>query len=111
MHLAVLQTKDRLSNRTPPFRLARLTIDKRKPKLKACWTTTCFHSLRETSLTEFRPVFPWTDMSHNLFNELQSFPPTAGTTEQYYALPQLEKEGIGPISRLPVSIRIVLESV
>ena len=30
---------------------------------------------------------------------------------QFYSLPQLEKEGVGPVSRLPVSIRIVLESV
>ena len=29
----------------------------------------------------------------------------------YYSLPQLEKAGIGRISRLPVSIRLVLESV
>ncbi len=29
----------------------------------------------------------------------------------FYSLPQLEKDGVGPISRLPVSIRIVLESV
>ncbi len=45
-------------------------------------------------------------MSHNLFNTLQSF--SAG---QFYSLPQLETEGVGPVSRLPVSIRIVLESV
>src|ERR1700730_18385581 len=50
-------------------------------------------------------------MPHNLFNSLQSFAPTTGKTGQFYSLPQLEKEGIGPISRLPVSIRIVLESV
>jgi aconitate hydratase len=50
-------------------------------------------------------------MSHNLFNSLQSFTPTAGKTGQFYSLPQIEKEGVGPISRLPVSIRIVLESV
>jgi aconitate hydratase len=50
-------------------------------------------------------------MPHNLFNSLQSFTPTTGKTGQFYSLPQLEKEGIGPISRLPVSIRIVLESV
>jgi aconitate hydratase len=50
-------------------------------------------------------------MPHNLFNSLQSFTATAGTTGEFYSLPQLEKEGIGPISRLPVSIRIVLESV
>ncbi len=34
-----------------------------------------------------------------------------GRTGQYYSLPQLEAEGLGKISRLPVSIRIVLESV
>jgi len=45
-------------------------------------------------------------MSHNLFNTLQSF--AAG---QFYSLPQLEKEGVGPVSKLPVSIRIVLESL
>src|SRR6266481_1792322 len=50
-------------------------------------------------------------MPHNLFNSLQSFAPTHGKTGQFYSLPQLEKEGVGPISRLPVSIRIVLESV
>ncbi|MGH7962527.1 MAG: aconitate hydratase [Candidatus Binatia bacterium] len=50
-------------------------------------------------------------MSHTLFNTLQTFPLSAGRTGQFYSLPQLEKEGVGPISRLPVSIRIVLESV
>jgi aconitate hydratase len=50
-------------------------------------------------------------MPHNLFNSLQSFAPTTGKTGQFYSLPQLEKEGIGKVSRLPVSIRIVLESV
>jgi aconitate hydratase A / 2-methylisocitrate dehydratase len=50
-------------------------------------------------------------MPHNLFNSLQSFTPAAGRTGQFYSLPQLEKEGVGKISRLPVSIRIVLESV
>ncbi len=32
-------------------------------------------------------------------------------TGQYYSLPALEKAGLGKISRLPVSIRIVLESM
>jgi aconitate hydratase len=50
-------------------------------------------------------------MPHNLFNTLQSFDLGNGKTGQYYSLPQLEKEGVGPISRLPVSIRVVLESV
>lgn len=50
-------------------------------------------------------------MPHNLFNSLQSFAPSTGKTGEFYSLPQLEKEGVGPVSRLPVSIRIVLESV
>src|SRR5437868_6304592 len=50
-------------------------------------------------------------MTHNLFNTLQTFDAGNGRTGQYYSLPQLEKEGIGPVAKLPVSIRIVLESV
>ncbi len=45
------------------------------------------------------------------FNSLQTFNRSAGEQGQFYSLPQLEKEGLGPISRLPVSIRVVLESV
>ncbi|MGA7616126.1 MAG: aconitate hydratase [Thermoanaerobaculia bacterium] len=50
-------------------------------------------------------------MPHNLFKTLQKFDAGEGRDGQYYSLPQLEKEGIGPVSKLPVSIRIVLESV
>ncbi|MGE0826059.1 MAG: aconitate hydratase AcnA [Candidatus Binatia bacterium] len=50
-------------------------------------------------------------MSHNLFNSLQTFPLSGGRSGKFYSLPQLEKESIGPIAQLPVSIRIVLESV
>jgi aconitate hydratase len=50
-------------------------------------------------------------MSHNLFNSLQTFNPTTGKEGKFYSLPQLEKEGAGQISKLPISIRIVLESV
>jgi aconitate hydratase len=50
-------------------------------------------------------------MSHSLFNTLQEFRPAAGRKGKFYSLPALEKAGIGRISRLPVSIRIVLESV
>src|SRR5256885_8164344 len=50
-------------------------------------------------------------MPHNLFNSLQTFNPAAGGEGKFYSLPQLEREGVGPISKLPVSIRIVLESV
>ncbi len=50
-------------------------------------------------------------MAHNLFNSLQEFSTGSGSSAQFYSLPALEKAGLGPISRLPVSIRIVLESV
>ncbi|MBV9488185.1 MAG: aconitate hydratase [Verrucomicrobia bacterium] len=36
---------------------------------------------------------------------------SSGKLYRYYSLPALEEAGVGPISRLPVSIRIVLESV
>ncbi len=50
-------------------------------------------------------------MSHNLFHTLKEFDPGSGPKGNIYSLPALEKEGVGNISRLPVSIRIVLESV
>ncbi|MBC7809299.1 MAG: aconitate hydratase [Akkermansiaceae bacterium] len=48
---------------------------------------------------------------HNLFNSRQTFSFDAGKTGTYYSLPALEAAGVGPVSTLPVSIRIVLESV
>ncbi|MGH8617100.1 MAG: aconitate hydratase AcnA [Burkholderiales bacterium] len=48
-------------------------------------------------------------MPHNLHDTLQSFT-FAGNTGRYYSLPALEKAGMGKISRLPVSLRVVLES-
>jgi len=50
-------------------------------------------------------------MTHNLFDSHQQFPMADGATGGYYSLQALEKAGLGKISRLPVSIRIVLESV
>ncbi|MEY3201706.1 MAG: aconitate hydratase AcnA [Pseudomonadota bacterium] len=50
-------------------------------------------------------------MSHNLFNSLKEFPLSSGKKAKFYSLPALEEAGLGKISRLPVSIRIVLESV
>ncbi len=50
-------------------------------------------------------------MPHNLHNTLQQFKLASGKTGKFYSLPALEKAGLGKISRLPVSIRIVLESV
>lgn len=48
---------------------------------------------------------------HSLFNTLCAIPNTDSSELKYYSLPALEKNGIGSISRLPVSIRIILESV
>ena len=50
-------------------------------------------------------------MSHNLFDSLHELSLAPGNTAKYYSLLALEKNGIGKISRLPVSIRIILESV
>ncbi len=50
-------------------------------------------------------------MPHSLFNSLQQFDIGAGKTGRFYSLPALEAAGVGRISRLPVSLRIVLESV
>ncbi len=45
------------------------------------------------------------------FDSLQTFSSAAGPVGRFYSLPHLEKTGVGPISRLPHSIRVVLESV
>jgi aconitate hydratase len=49
---------------------------------------------------------------HNLFNTLQKFDLGGGGRQgSFYSLPALEEAGVGPVSQLPVSIRLVLESV
>src|SRR5271168_4652633 len=48
---------------------------------------------------------------HNLFDSRRSFDTGKGAPGVYYSLPQVEKAGGGPVSKLPVSIRLVLESV
>ena len=50
-------------------------------------------------------------MTSDPFKSLRSFRLPSGRTGRLYALPALEQAGLGKISRLPVSIRIVLESV
>jgi aconitate hydratase len=49
-------------------------------------------------------------MSHNLHNTRQAFTTAAGKTGHFYSLPELAKT-FPTVKRLPVSIRIVLESV
>jgi aconitate hydratase len=45
------------------------------------------------------------------FNTLRPFDSGNNTPAFFHSLPALEEAGVGPISKLPVSIRIVLESV
>ncbi|MGI9114149.1 MAG: aconitase family protein, partial [Chthoniobacterales bacterium] len=45
------------------------------------------------------------------FSTLKPFDAGLGRTGYLHSLPALEEQGVGRISRLPVSIRIVLESV
>jgi aconitate hydratase len=49
-------------------------------------------------------------MTHNLHNTRQAFKTAAGKTGHFYSLPELAKT-FPTVKRLPVSIRIVLESV
>ena len=49
--------------------------------------------------------------SHNLLGTLKIFDAGNGRRGKFYSLPALEQAGVGNISRLPVSLRIVLESV
>ena len=48
---------------------------------------------------------------HNLFGALQTLELGPGRSGRFYSLPALEAAGLGAISRLPVSLRLVLESV
>jgi aconitate hydratase len=50
-------------------------------------------------------------MAHNLHGSLQEFRTASGKPGRFYSVAALEKAGVGRTSRLPVSIRIVLESV
>src|SRR5258707_10148388 len=49
--------------------------------------------------------------ARNPFGTLQQFDLGNAQRGTFYSLPELEKAGIGPVSKLPISIRIVLESV
>lgn len=50
-------------------------------------------------------------MPHNLFNSLRDLELEADSSGKFYSLSALEQAGIGNISRLPISIRLVLESI
>src|SRR5215208_3995082 len=50
-------------------------------------------------------------MPDSAFDSLQTFSSPSGPVGSFFSLLQLEKNGVGPVSRLPHSIRVVLESV
>ena len=50
-------------------------------------------------------------MPHNRYNTLRTLTFPSGKKSKFYSLPALEEIGLGKISRLPVCIRIILESV
>ena len=50
-------------------------------------------------------------MTHDPFKSLRDFTPSAGKTAKYHSLAALEAAGLGKISRLPFSIRVVLEAL
>ena len=50
-------------------------------------------------------------MDHNLFDTLKELKLPSGATGRYYSLPALANAGLPKVARLPVSIRLVLESV
>ena len=66
--------------------------------------------LPEETETALLGVQQPTNMS-DAFQTQQTFDLGNGKQGSFFSLPALEKQGVGPISRLPISIRIVLESV
>ena len=50
-------------------------------------------------------------MPHNLFNSLKAFKLASGRSGKYHALSALEAAGLGRVSRMPYSLRVVLESL
>jgi aconitate hydratase len=59
------------------------------------------------AILKYNPLMPL----HTLFNSLRSTSTQSGQKVTYYSLPALEEAGVAPVSKLPVSIRIVLEAV
>ncbi len=50
-------------------------------------------------------------MAQDTFKSLRDFTPSSGKTGKYHSLAALEQAGLGKISRLPRSIRVVLEAL
>ena len=58
-----------------------------------------------------RRLYAAMNITHNPFRTLSHFDPGNGQPAAFHSLPALEASGAGHVSRLPVSIRLVLESV
>jgi len=50
-------------------------------------------------------------MAYDPFKALREFKLKSGKTGKYYSLAALEEAGLGKVSRMPVSLRVVLESI
>jgi aconitate hydratase len=50
-------------------------------------------------------------MKPDSLDTIRDFPLPSGGTGRFHSLPELEKRGFGGVSRLPISLRIVLESL
>jgi aconitate hydratase len=48
---------------------------------------------------------------HDIFKTLDRFDAGDGRSGDLYSLPRLELRGVGPVSRLPVCLRVILESI
>jgi hypothetical protein len=59
------------------------------------------------SLINLKP----TPMPTNTLNTLTHFTPSPGKTASYHSLAALEAQGLGTVSRLPRSLRVVLEAL
>ncbi len=68
-------------------------------------------NLPASTVMRFRKIRQRMKEPHNLLGSLQKFDTGKGEQAWLYSLPALERAGVGPVSRLPVSIRLVLESV
>ena len=50
-------------------------------------------------------------MANDIFRTLTEFTPFPGRTARYHSLAALEAAGLGKVSRLPRSLRVVLEAL
>src|SRR5213082_2676696 len=84
---------------------------RRFPILHYSITPILHYSLASARCSKHARGFSAMPELHNHFGTLQTLTLAEGKSGRFYSLPQLEKEAVGPVSRLPVSIRVLLESV